>query len=559
MSGVLDVMVRATAILIAGLAVWLLLRRSSAAGRCTWLRLVSMGLVVLPWLVFFGPSIPVTLPWLSEPAPIVLDASLAPVGELAGAPAPQGVPGLVLWLAASVVALLPAIAGSVVMSRRWRAGRALNSDQLGDVNRVLAEAGVRKTFPVRIGPVSSPLVWGVLAPRMMLPRGFFDWPEAHRRAALLHEAAHLCRGDSRWLAVSNLVRALYVAHPLAWWLAHTLRAETELAADERAMASGMEATDYASSLVEIARTLQNQPVPRPSLAFVQPSGLDTRVLRALGPSRRALALPGALGLGFLAGACVLVTATVRPTSPDPEVVLVPSIVASTPEGPRVAVTVNPSPEVPSQPAGRRAGVGSEAPRQKPHFARSTKGTRRTEGSDRKATLAMPEVHVRVAASERASKVPQTMEVLVQGAVEAKTPVGERYVRVSSEPRLLEEVERAIAQANRELAMSMHFMHESLARATATRAFRAAEDVKALSLLVIRRRMAEQALHGSSEAVWEFRADLAKGDDSALRKQRLELERLFLERGKASPVRVVGVVNRVGAPAPAESPTAVPPK
>lgn len=542
MSPVLDIMLRATAILIAGLAVWLLLRRSSAAGRCTWLRLVSMGLVVLPWLVFFGPSIPVTLPWLTEPAPMVLDASVDQMGGLAPAPAPREEPFLALWLAVALAALLPAVAGSVVMNRRWRAGRALNSDQLDDVNRVLAEAGIRKAVPVRIGPVSSPLVWGVLTPRMMLPRGFFDWPEAHRRAALLHEAAHLCRGDSRWLAVANVVRALYVAHPLAWWLTSALKAETELAADERAIASGMDATDYASSLVEIARTLQNQPVPRPSLAFVQPSGLGTRVLRALGPSRRALALPGTLGLSFLAGACVLVTATVRPTSPDPEVVLVPPIVASKPEGPRIAVTFNPSPEVPpevpSQPARRRAGTSSEAPRQKPHFARSTKGTRRTEGSDRKATLAMPEVRVRVAASERASKVPQTMEV-------------------ASELRHLAEVERAIAQANRELALSMQFAHESMAKATATRAFRAAEDVKTSSLLVIRRRMAEQALHGSSEAVWEFRADLAKGDDSALRKQRLELERLFLERGKASPVRVVGVVNRVGAPA--ESSTAVPPK
>ena len=57
---------------------------------------------------------------------------------------------------------------------------------------------MRLSRPVRIAvhpAVVSPAVVGGLRPVVLVPPDWIDWPEAHRRACLLHELAHLARYD----------------------------------------------------------------------------------------------------------------------------------------------------------------------------------------------------------------------------------------------------------------------------------------------------------------------------------------------------------------------------
>ncbi len=80
--------------------------------------------------------------------------------------------------------------------------------------------------------VPSPLLVGVLHPRILLPIGMNG---AEREAALLHEKAHLRRGDNLWRLTAIFVCCLHFFDPVVWLLLPRFFAELELACDESAV------------------------------------------------------------------------------------------------------------------------------------------------------------------------------------------------------------------------------------------------------------------------------------------------------------------------------------
>ncbi len=90
--------------------------------------------------------------------------------------------------------------------------------------RLLRSAGVR-----------VPMALGWLRPAIILPGGEADpeWvTESHRDAVLLHELAHLRRGDDLWNLLQRLVQILYWPHPLVWMMARTVAEVREQACDD---------------------------------------------------------------------------------------------------------------------------------------------------------------------------------------------------------------------------------------------------------------------------------------------------------------------------------------
>src|SRR5262249_45415458 len=100
----------------------------------------------------------------------------------------------------------------------------------------------------------SPFVCGLAWPTLVLPRGISAvLGEAQLRQVLLHELAHLKRGDlwTGWLP--EIARAVWFFHPLANWAAARIRLERELACDRLGLAhGGGDAADYANTLVRVA-------------------------------------------------------------------------------------------------------------------------------------------------------------------------------------------------------------------------------------------------------------------------------------------------------------------
>ena len=143
--------------------------------------------------------------------------------------------------------------------------------------------------PVKIllsaDPASMPFTWGFLRPRILLPPGANEWSMDRRRTVLSHELAHIARNDWLTQICGELARAIYWVHPLIWFAAARLRNESERACDDSVLNSGVDPSDYANQLLELARTLKNAHRGWSiALAIARPTNLERRFIAMLNPN-----------------------------------------------------------------------------------------------------------------------------------------------------------------------------------------------------------------------------------------------------------------------------------
>ncbi len=224
--------------------------------------------------------------------------------------------------AAGVLVMLLRLGG-----QRWSVRRLVRdaSDVQGtEWTQLLRECaeriGVRR--PVRLlrsRACSMPMAFGTRRPGILIPATADLWPEDRRRAVILHELAHIARHDCLTQALAFVACTAYWFHPGAWWAARQLRIERELACDDRVIASGAPARDYAGHLLDIAYTFGGDRAPALAVSMARPRQLEGRLLAVLdvtrnrrvpGPRGRiaAAALAAAL-LVPLAGARAIVVAS----------------------------------------------------------------------------------------------------------------------------------------------------------------------------------------------------------------------------------------------------------
>lgn len=78
----------------------------------------------------------------------------------------------------------------------------------------------------------SPMVGGLLSPRLIVPSALWSQlDQAGRRAILVHELAHLYRRDHWVRALEAAMTAVFWWHPAAWWARRRVREEAEVCCD----------------------------------------------------------------------------------------------------------------------------------------------------------------------------------------------------------------------------------------------------------------------------------------------------------------------------------------
>ena len=375
----LDVAAKGLVILLAAaVATWLLRRRSAALRHMIW-TLSVIGLLCVPVLSVALPQfqVPLLPDWARpqapdaagppspdiEPAPRVADvpspaehlppepppaalvlsddpvdpeptapAALAPVQAQSESPPVAAETSvkpplhwsawvLLAWAAGVLAMAVPMLIGTLtVWWRTHRAARVIDVGWLSLLNDLRESLGVRRPVTLMRSAWSNvPLICGIGRPVILLPAEADGWSPSRRKVVLLHELAHVRRGDCLTQLIARLARVFYWFNPLVWLAGRMLRIERERACDDLVLAAGHKASDYAAHLLDIVRTLRS--IRCPSLAAVamaRKTQFEGRLLAILDAkrNRRSLTRPGVLLAAILIAGLVVPISIIKATAAD---------------------------------------------------------------------------------------------------------------------------------------------------------------------------------------------------------------------------------------------------
>jgi hypothetical protein len=236
---------------------------------------------------------------------------------------------------------------------------------VGELRDLACRAGVVRDVDLRIArDERGPLALGLVRATILLPPSARRWPLERRRTVLLHELAHVARGDCRSQALAHIACALYWFNPLVWLAARELRRERERACDDLVLRQGTRASDYAACLLEVARAAR---MPSVALAMARRSELEGRLLAVFSDRARVPAIATKRLLPvcvLLCSAALLGVQAVASTPPRP----------SEPTQPRLQTTwtpplvADPPPRQTSHPALRELDSSDPAVRSRAALA-----------------------------------------------------------------------------------------------------------------------------------------------------------------------------------------------
>lgn len=358
----LDAFLKGALLLMAAWILSLLLRRAAAATRHLIWSLALAGVLALPVLSFILPSwnvplapsiLPSSQKFESSPSPLpdyqlrqstpqkfyyppahdeqMLTVSAgyqSQLNSVSKTPVKSNwLTTLSSWTWPSWIFLIW-LSGVVMVSGRWllgwlsvkwlsrRSQEIIDEDWNALSENLSAELGLRQPVKLlRAETTTAPMTWGFFRPVILLPDNAETWPAARRRVVLLHELAHIKRGDLLSQLVAQIACAFYWFNPFTWLAARRLRIEREQACDDAVLNTGAKASDYANHILEILRSLRFAKCsPSIAVAMAPCSQIENRLRAILNPNlcRGALTAKSEMLLGAAVACVVLPLAAISP-------------------------------------------------------------------------------------------------------------------------------------------------------------------------------------------------------------------------------------------------------
>lgn len=323
--------VKSMAVLAAACFAAAMLRGRSAAVRHLAWTAAFVAILVLPFLSAALPALRIPLASAMLPAGNAVfqatiegaaDAGVTHSGVPGGAVASLGRAGwrpdwrmwlMLLWAAGAAMALARLAAGSAAA---WRVRRSARPLPDGDLCGTLAQRlGIRHPVDLlQIGPGSMPMAFGLRRAAILMPADAALWSAERRRTVLLHELAHVRRNEAATHLLARIAMAFYWWNPLAWFGWRAFLKERERAADDLVLNAGARASEYASHLLEVARSMRTPPaIAWAAAAMARRSQLEGRLLAILdsGVDRTAPSHGAVLAAALFAAVMILPLAAVR--------------------------------------------------------------------------------------------------------------------------------------------------------------------------------------------------------------------------------------------------------
>ena len=279
-------------VLVLGLVATAALGRRSAALRHSILATAIVTASLMPAFELLLPQVPV-IRWYDSVAissgmtlssgDAISGAAMRETVSASGAGIPWAMLFAVVWMAGAMVTCAGLLTGLVRLARlrarcTWVTGRWRElTDELS------RQCGVRRPVVLLQSEDASLLVTcGLLNPTIILPAGASRWTDDRRRIVLRHELAHIRRHDAAIQVAGEVLRVLHWVNPLVWVACRRLREESEYACDDAVLSGGVEATDYATQLLDIAKHLSGRHAAWTSAAAIaHPSTLERRIVAML--------------------------------------------------------------------------------------------------------------------------------------------------------------------------------------------------------------------------------------------------------------------------------------
>jgi TonB family protein len=326
--------IKSSVVLVAAWTSTTLMRRCSAATRhVAWTACVA-ALLALPLLSVSVPALRVPIASAILPGdPGVVFRSMATAAMNSGSSiasvlaaqpaAPHATPSapvdfrgfaLCLWAAGAVACLIQLLCACFALRRLRRTGACADTRQTTVLSAMM---GIRSAVRIVETQAAMPMTFGILHPTILMPTAAAQWTESRRRIVLLHELAHVRRGDAAYHLVGRVALALYWWNPLAWIAWREFLKERERAADDLVLAAGALQSEYAGHLLEVARSMHSAPTAAAAaIAMARPSQLEGRLLAILadGMNRRQASRFASVMAAAAAIALVLPLAAIRAQS-----------------------------------------------------------------------------------------------------------------------------------------------------------------------------------------------------------------------------------------------------
>ncbi len=319
----LSAVVKSTAVFaVAWPSTWLLYKQSAAVRHLVWTAAFA-ALLALPFLSVSLPTlhIPVRGAFLtpganfrtnaSRPASLAAEpqhAEESAAAHVKSVPQPPDWPMLLLllWAAGTAASMAQMLISWAGIQRIRRAARPL---RIPDLEPFTQRLGIeRQPDLLEAEQGSMPMTFGLIRPAIFLPGDAAKWTEERRGIVLLHELAHVSRGDTATHLLARIALSWYWWNPLAWMAWREFLRERERAADDLVLSFGGRAAEYATHLLDIARSMQAGPaIGWAAVAMARPRQLEER-LKAILDGRRNRKRAGRASATFAAIAAIAVVA-----------------------------------------------------------------------------------------------------------------------------------------------------------------------------------------------------------------------------------------------------------
>jgi beta-lactamase regulating signal transducer with metallopeptidase domain len=329
---------------IAGICVWKI--RNVAVRHAIWVAVLG-ALVLMPVVDDLLPAtwVPVRIQKIASDQPIIfrgvsVKSSGVPQILVSATPAAESsMPAqsnpVDWWRVAAVLYALVAFAmfTRLAMGYRkiWTLRRTGTTIASSVWESIVTSHRNKGQFPVLLESesVQVPMTVGFIRPAVILPVDWRSWDGWKMRAVLLHEIAHIRRGDWGIAVIAAIAKCAYWLNPLTWFLERKLSLLAEQASDDASLCRTQNATRYAEILLEFAAAVQDGGrLMKGGVAMAQHK-IQGRIERVLGepqPGTGIVKIAGWALVMFIA-VPVLYSAAALQVAPEPVPAPIPTYLA----------------------------------------------------------------------------------------------------------------------------------------------------------------------------------------------------------------------------------------